>query len=151
MDANSFPDLNTDHDKPFSQEGYTLVGAAFEVHRTVGGGLLEDVYQECLECELRLRAIPFVARQELAVYYKGKELRKRYIPDLYVSDGIVVELKAVACIAPEHEAQLLNYMRIARKPVGYLLNFAPLEGAQWKRMVLSDFNSRARPRTSSNY
>ncbi|WP_050029110.1 GxxExxY protein [Verrucomicrobium sp. BvORR034] len=150
MNANSFPDLHPNPDKPFSQEGYALVGAAIEVHRTIGGGLLEEVYQECLELELSRRGIPFARRPELAVFYKGSELRKRYIPDLYVHDGIVVELKATSEIIPEHEAQLINYMRIARKSVGYLLNFAPVEGVEWKRMVITDFASRARPRISGN-
>lgn len=150
MDANSFPDSPLDQDKPLSQEGYALVGAAFEVHRTIGGGLLEEVYQECLELELDIRGIPFVRRQELAVYYKGRELRKRYIPDLYVHGSIVVELKATAALIPEHEAQLINYMRLSRMPVGYLLNFAPVEGVEWRRMVITDFNSPARPRISGN-
>lgn len=77
---------------PLVEEGFDLMGAVFEVHRVIRGGLLEDVYQESLEEELRLRGIPFLPRQELAIFYKGKELRQRYIPDLYTHDDIVVEL-----------------------------------------------------------
>jgi len=124
---------------PLAQEGYNLMGAAFEVHREIGGGLLEDIYQECLERELTLRQIPFVARQEIAVFYKGRELRKRCIPDLYVSEAIVVELKSLSGLTPEHEGQLMNYMRLTRKPVGYLVNFGRLKEVEWKRYVLSEF------------
>jgi GxxExxY protein len=136
MTADSFPD---EDDKPFAQEGYALMGAAFAVHAEVGGGIAEEVYQESFERELTLRRIPFIAQQEIAIYYKGYELKKRYIPDLYVSGQIVVELKAVVKILPEHEGQLLNYMRLTRKPVGYLINFAPIAKVEWKRFVLRQF------------
>lgn len=126
-------------DQPFAQEGYAFMGAVFEVHREIHGGLLEDIYQESLEEELRRRNIPFIARQELAIFYKGHELKKRYIPDLYVFGEIVVELKSVAALLPEHTAQLINYMRLARKPVGYLINFGPLGKVEWKRYVLREF------------
>lgn len=128
-----------DREKPFSEEGYALMGAAFEVHSQLGGGLLEEIYQESLQLELGMRGIPFVRKQELAVFYKGIELKKRYIPDLMVFGEIVVELKAVSSLIPEHEAQLINYMRITRKAVGYLINFAPTKKLEWKRFVLSEF------------
>ena len=128
-----------DEFNPLAEEGFELMGAAFEVHRVIRGGLLEEIYQESLEEELRLRAIPFLARQELAVFYKGRELRQRYIPDLYVHSEIVTELKSVRALAPEHVAQLLNYMRLARKPVGYLINFGPLGKVEWRRLILKEF------------
>lgn len=134
MEASSFPDIETV--APFKNEGYALVGAAFEVHRTVGGGLLEEVYQECLEMELAARGIPFVAKEALSIFYKGQQLRKYYVPDLCVHGGVVAELKAVSEILPEHVAQLMNYMRLARKPAGYLLNFAPLDKLRWQRFIL---------------
>jgi GxxExxY protein len=119
-----------------SSEGYALMGAAFEVHREIGGGLAEEVYQECLEFELSLREIPFISKSPIKVSYKGRQLRKEYIPDLLVENAIIVELKAVAKLLPEHDAQILNYMRIAGAPVGYLINFAPLDRLEWKRLVL---------------
>ncbi len=125
-------------EQPYAQAGYDLMGAAFEVHREIGGGLAEEIYQECLELELGLREIPFIPRHELLVFYKGKQLKRRYIPDLVVVDGIVVELKSVKAILPEHEAQLINYMRISRRQVGYLINFGPLAEVEWKRFVLTD-------------
>ncbi len=120
----------------YSKEGYALMAAAFEVHNEVGGGIAEEVYQESMEFELGDRAIPFVSKQELMICYKGRQLKKRYVPDLYVHDGIVVELKSVASLLPEHEAQLINYMRISKKRVGYLINFGPIKGVDWKRYVI---------------
>ncbi len=123
-------------DALLSKEGYALMAAAFEVHNELGGGLLEDIYQESLELELADRGLPFVPKSELLIYYKGRQLKKRYIPDLYVHDGMVVELKSVSALTPEHEAQLINYMRIAKKRVGYLINFGPIKGVEWKRFVI---------------
>ncbi len=77
-------------DQPFAQEGYELMGAAFEVHDVQGGGLSEEIYQQSLELELELRSIPFRRKQELTIHYKGKELQKRYIPALFVLERIVV-------------------------------------------------------------
>jgi GxxExxY protein len=128
-----------DAEKPFAEEGYALMGAAFEVHRTLGGGLLEEIYQESMEIELELREIPFRSRQELAVHYKDRRLKKRYIPDLFVFGQIVVELKAVSSLTTDHEAQLMNHMRITRQPIGYLVNFGPIGKLEWKRMILSEF------------
>ncbi len=123
-------------ESPHTQDGYELMAAAFEVHNVNGGGLLEEIYQESLEIELGLRGIPFRSKQELAIVCKGRELKKRYVPDLFVSEGIVVELKAVAQFAPEHKAQLLNYMRITGSRVGYLLNFGPLPSLEWQRFII---------------
>jgi len=128
-----------DPNHPYSQEGYDLMGAAFEVHQEQGGGLSEEIYQQSFEIELSLRQIPFVAKEKLQVFYKGRLLTTNYVPDLLVQIEIVVELKAVSAIAPEHEAQLLNYMRISKKPVGYLINFGPTGKLEWKRFVLSQF------------
>ncbi|WP_269523256.1 GxxExxY protein [Coraliomargarita parva] len=119
--------------------GYTLIGAAFEVHREQGGGLSEEIYHESLEMELGFRSIPFVSKQELSVYYKGHILEKKFVPDLYVSSGVVVELKAVKGLNKDHERQLLNYMRVTRKAVGYLINFGPLDQLEWKRYLIKEF------------
>jgi GxxExxY protein len=122
----------------YKDEGYRLMAAAFEVYNDRGYGLAEDIYQECLEIELGLRGISFHPKAELQCFYKGRELKKRYIPDLFVSGCLVVELKAVTELAPEHEAQLFNYMRIARRPVGYLINFGHQGTLEWKRFILSE-------------
>jgi GxxExxY protein len=141
MIANDFP-VHED-DFPFAEEGYELMAAAFEVYGELGGGLAEEIYQEALELELGLRGIGFVARQELSLHYKGNELKKRYIPDLFVSGGIIVEIKAVTAISSDHIAQLLNYMRISCQPVGYLINFGPTRKVEWKRFVLREFTQKS--------
>ena len=123
----------------YKDEGYKFMGAAFEVYNEQGYGLGEEIYQESLEIELGLRGIPFQSKQELRCFYKGRELKKRYLPDLIVFDCLVVELKSVSALAPEHEAQLINYMRITRQPVGYLVNFGHKDTLEWKRFILSEF------------
>jgi GxxExxY protein len=120
------------------QEGYDLMAAAFEVYNQLGYGMAEEIYQQRLEIELRLRNIPFLTKRELAVFYKGQQLETRYKPDLFVFDALVVELKAVSELVPEHEAQLFNYLRIAHQPVGYLINFGHKGELQWQRFVISD-------------
>jgi GxxExxY protein len=125
--------------EPFSEEGYRLVGAAMEVCNQMGGGLTELIYQECLELELELKGIPFVAFPELRTFYKGRELKKRYIPDLVVYEKIIAELKAVKSLEPEHESQLPNDMHLTRSPLGYLLNFSPKSGLQWRRYLLTEY------------
>ena len=124
------------NDELYSKEGYALMAAAFEVHDEQGGGLAEEIYQESLEIEMEMRGIPFVPKQELPVFYKGRQLKKRYIPDMYVHGGIVVELKSLASLLPEHESQLINYMRVSKRRVGYLINFGPIKGVEWKRFVI---------------
>jgi len=122
----------------FEEQGYRLMGAAFEVYNQLGYGMAEEVYQQSLEIELDLRGIPFHSKGVLRVFYKGRRLETSYKPDLLVFGGIVVELKAVSELVPDHEAQLFNYMRIAGKPVGYLINFGCKRELLWKRFILSD-------------
>lgn len=117
------------------QEGYDLMGAAFEVYNEMGPGFLEDVYQESLEKELAARSIPFRSKTTLQIRYKGEPLNKMYVPDLVVQEGIIAELKAVQQLARDHEAQLLNYLKATGKRVGYLINFGSVDKLEWKRMV----------------
>ena len=123
----------------YKEEGYQLMGAAFEVYNEQGYGMLEEIYQESLEIELELRSFSFESKRQLACSYKGRELKKKYVPDLFVHNGIVVELKAVSQLLPEHEAQLMNYMCITKQPVGYLINFGFKANLEWKRFILSEF------------
>ena len=118
------------------QEGYDLMGAAFEVYNVLGYGMAEEIYQQSLAIELGLRKIPFQSKAELKATYKEQTLTTVYRPDLLVFKEIVVELKAVKDLAPEHEAQLFNYMRISAKKVGYLINFGASDELQWKRFAL---------------
>jgi GxxExxY protein len=108
------------------------------LERVPFGRLKAQIYQESLELELGLRDIDFSSKAELNVYYKGHLLQKRYIPDLHVSQEIMVELKAVKALTLEHEQQLLNYMHITKKAVGYLINFGP-PSVEWKRFILKEY------------
>ena len=123
----------------YKEEGYRLMGAAFEVYNDRGYGMAEEVYQECFEIELELRGIPFEAKRELRCFYKGRELKKRYVPDLFAFESLVVELQAVSQLLSEHEAQLINYLRLSRQPVGYLINFGHKDTLEWKRIIFSEF------------
>ena len=123
----------------YKDEGYKLMGAAFEVYNERGYGMAEEIYQECMEFELEFRGIPFDSKRELICVYKGRELKKRYIPDLFAFNGLVVELKAVTQLTADHEAQLYNYLRISQQPVGYLVNFGHKDTLEWKRLILSEF------------
>ncbi len=100
-----------------------IIGAAIEVHKQLGPGLLESTYEECLCHELHLRGIQFQRQLDLPVLYKGLKLDCGYRIDLLVEETVVVELKALEQILPVHEAQLLTYLRLAQKSVGLLINF----------------------------
>ncbi len=101
----------------------TIIGAAIEVHRHVGPGLLESCYETCLCRELELNGIPFERQVALPIEYKGKKLDCGYRMDLVVAGVVVVELKSIEQILPIHEAQLLTYLRLSSLKVGLLINF----------------------------
>ena len=100
-----------------------VIGAAMEVHRTLGPGLLESAYQECLCRELTVRGIPFERERPLPLEYKSIRLECGYRLDLLVAGSVVVEVKSVETLAPIHEAQLLTYLRLGGWQVGLLINF----------------------------
>ena len=116
----------------------SIIGAAIEVHRTRGPGLLESAYEQCLCRELELRRIPFERQRQLPVEYKGLRLDCGYRVDLVVDARIVVELKAVDALLPIHEAQLLTYLRLGGWRTGLLMNFkAPVLKDGLRRLVWS--------------
>jgi GxxExxY protein len=100
-----------------------IIGAAIEVHRLLGLGLLESVYEECLCRELAARCISFERQRALPVYYKGVRLDCGYRIDLLVEGAVVVEIKAVSVIEPIHEAQLITYLKLGGWKLGLLINF----------------------------
>jgi GxxExxY protein len=102
---------------------YAIIGAAIEVHRQLGQGFLEAVYQEALEIEFRGRAIPFEREVEIPVSYKGAKLRCSYRADFVCFGQVIVELKTLRKLSGCEEAQILNYLRATRYPTGLLLNF----------------------------
>ena len=102
---------------------YRIIGAAIEVHRCLGPGLLESAYEECLCLELSLREIPFERQIPLPIVYKSITLLRAYKPDLLVNKEVIVELKTVDKILPVHEAQLLTYLRLSGLDRALLFNF----------------------------
>ncbi len=116
----------------------TIIGAAIEVHRVLGPGLLESSYEECLCRELTLRRLPFERQRPLPVEYKGVHLDCGYRLDVLVADTVVVEVKAVERVLPIHEAQLLTYLRLGGWKVGLLINFnVPVLKRGIRRCVLN--------------
>jgi len=116
-------------------EVYAVVGAAIEVHRELGDGFYEAVYQEAMEMELASRGIPFEAQKSLPIYYKGRRLKKEYIADLVCYDQVVVELKALDKLAKKEESQILNYLKATGLRVGLLINFGSTGRLEWLRRV----------------
>jgi len=102
---------------------FNVIGACIEVHRTIGKGLLENIYHQCLKEELRSRKINFITEMKVPLIYKGKELHVDLKCDLLVEDCLVVELKTTSEINPIHEAQLMTYMKLLKAPKGILINF----------------------------
>lgn len=111
---------------------YQIIGSAMTVHTELNWGLLEPVYQEALSIELSLRNIQNKREEEIKVYYKGYELDKKYKMDIIVGD-IIIELKSVVKLEAAHRAQLCNYLRLTKKPIGLLINFGEphLVGERW--------------------
>ena len=137
--------MDANEDNLFKAEGYELMAAAFEVYNDLGPGFLEEVYHEALQIEMSARKIPFISKPRLQIRFEGQLLQKYYDADFVVHHGIVVELKAVRAVAPEHEAQLLNEMKAARFRVGYLINFGAPARLQWFRRVNSTFSDISVP------
>ena len=102
---------------------YKVNGAAIEVHKALGPGLLESVYHKCMIHELSLRKINFISELEVPISYKNLDLEVHLRCDFLIEDVLIVELKAVEGVLPIHEAQLLTYMKLLKSPKGLLINF----------------------------
>ncbi len=116
----------------YKNEAFQIIGAAMEVHKTLGMGFLESVYQESMEIELTKRNIPFVSQKKIQIKYKDSLLNQYFVADLLCYDKIIIELKAVSAILPEHEAQIINYLKATGTKLGILLNFGE-ESLYFKR------------------
>lgn len=119
----------------FEDESYVIRGAIYEVYKTLGSGHLEEVYQNALEEELRLRGIPFEAKKPLHIMYKGRDCGL-YEPDVICYGKIILELKAVETIHPKHEAQLMNYLKATGIKLGFLVNFGAYPKVDIRRRAL---------------
>jgi GxxExxY protein len=123
----------------FKNESYSIIGAAMEVHRTLGKGFLESVYQESLGVEFKKRQIPFCREHLLELFYKGDKLSKYFVADFICFEKIVLELKSVSVLNLEHEAQVLNYLKATKMQLALLINFGA-STLQYKRIVLSSLH-----------
>lgn len=120
----------------YKEEAFALQGAIFEVYRTLGCGFLEAVYQKALEVEFTQRNLPFTSQKEIEVEYKGIKLEQSYRVDFICFEKIILELKAVQNLLPEHEAQLQNYLRATKMRVGLLVNFGHYPKVEIKRIAI---------------
>ena len=118
------------------EESYLIRGAIFEVYKTLGAGFLESVYQEALEVELGAMNVPYKSQPEITISYKGRSLNKTYRADIVCYDSIILELKAVKQLLPEHMAQLQNYLRATKVRLGFLVNFGNSTGVEIKRIAM---------------
>lgn len=126
-----------DGDLLFPQESYAIMGAAFEVYKTLGPGFLESVYEAALCWELEQRRIPFHSQAQIPVRYKDIILPKHFQCDILAFDRIILELKAIQRLTAVEEAQALNYLRASGHRLAILLNFSAIDKLEFKRIVLT--------------
>jgi GxxExxY protein len=114
---------------------YAIIGAAMEVHRVLGPGFLERVYQDAMEIEFRERGITYIREAELTIDYKTHRLPSRYRADFLCYEQIIVETKAQAALGGADEAQAINYLTVTRKRISLLFNFGT-PSLQWQRIIV---------------
>jgi GxxExxY protein len=119
-----------------ADETFAVRGAVYEVYKVLRDGFLEAVYQECLALELAARSIPFRAEPKVSLAYKGRPLAASYTPDFLCFEKLIVELKAVRALAPEHRAQTINYLKATGLSVALLVNFGSGDGVEMERFAL---------------
>ncbi len=122
----------------YKDEVYAIVGAAIEVHKELGAGFLEAVYEECMCIESKKRKIQYETQVDLDIQYKGIALKKKYIADYIGFEKIIVEFKCIPKLTKVEEAQIINYLKTTGLPVGLLINFGSKGKLEWKRFVLTD-------------
>jgi GxxExxY protein len=119
----------------FKEECYQIVGCCMEVHKQLGGGFREAVYQEALEIEFIDHNLPFEREKKMKIKYKGQILRKKYFVDFLCFNEVIIELKAVSELTNNHKGQLFNYLKASEKRLGILVNFGT-EKLEYKRFIL---------------
>jgi GxxExxY protein len=120
----------------YGEESYPILGACFEVYREMGCGFLEPVYQECLEIELNSQGIVFRPQSELTLHYKQRMLQRKYTPDFICFEKVILEIKAVKELCPDHHAQVHNYLHATGYKLGLLVNFGHYPKVEYERIVL---------------
>ena len=120
----------------YKEESYNIIGAAMEVHSVLGCGFYEAVYHEALSIEFMQRNIPFEQEALTEITYKGNVLRKQYQADFICYDRVILEIKALTVLLPEHESQVLNYLKASGLRLGLLINFGQKQ-LVYKRFVYS--------------
>ncbi len=118
----------------YEKESYQIIGACIEVHKELGPGFLEAVYQEALTIEFRNRNIPFNKEKEIRLFYKNVSLQKKYKVDFNCYDKIIIEVKALSGLITEHESQLINYLKATKSKLGILINFGE-RSLKYKRII----------------
>jgi len=121
----------------YRDEAFRIIGACMPVHKDKANGFVEPVYQDALEIELGLSAIPFDAQRNYRIHYRDRLLKHTYTPDLLCFEKIIVELKAAKALTDEHRAQLLNYLKVTGRQLGLLVNFGSYPRLEWERIVLT--------------
>lgn len=117
-------------------ESYLIRGAIYNVYKELGAGFLESIYQECLEIEFENQKIPFETQKKLNINYSGKTIKSTFIPDFICFNKIIVEIKAVGHLLPIHEAQIINYLKITKMNLGFLVNFNHYPKVEIKRIII---------------
>ena len=120
----------------YKEESFEIIGACINVHKELGFGFLEEVYQQALEHEFKLKYVPYEREVPLRIKYRDITLDKYYIADFLCYDKIVVELKALSALTGDHEAQVLNYLKATGYKLGLLVNFGT-RSLSYKRLVLT--------------
>jgi GxxExxY protein len=129
---------------PFQDQTYRVIGACFEVYNAMGCGFLEPVYQECLQIEMVLQAIPHDAQAPVVLDYKGHTLTRKFTLDFLCFGNLIVEIKAVERLADEHRAQVINYLHASGLELALLVNFGHYPGLEFERLIRSSRHPKNR-------
>ena len=131
-----------ERDLLYKDEVYEIIGAAIEVHKELGHGFLESVYEESMVIESKKRQIPYKTQVMIPIYYKGQKLKKEFIADYIGYGKIIVELKCIPKLTKVDEAQIINYLKATQMKVGLLINFGSHGKLEWRRFIRTEENKK---------
>ena len=124
----------------YRDECYKIIGSCFEVYNNLGSGFLENVYQECLEIEIKNNKIKYISQKEIEIKYKENVIKHKYRADMVCYDKIIIEIKTVSKLTNEHRAQVINYLKATGYKLGILVNFGAFPKLEYERIVLEKKN-----------